>query len=47
MRFAETVFDVPPLTERDAAASTLLDCFDFGQAPRLPIRLEKRTCASS
>ena len=33
LHFAETVYDLQPLTERDAGASALLDCFDFSQAP--------------
>ena len=33
LHFAETVYDLEPLTERDASASTFLDCFDFSQAP--------------
>ena len=31
LHFAETVYDLAPLTDRDANASTMLDCFDFAQ----------------
>ena len=33
LHFAETVYSLKPLTERDANASALLDCFDFAQQP--------------
>ena len=46
LRFIETIFDLPPLTERDAQASDMLDCFDFSQAPRPPIHLTPRICPS-
>lgn len=44
LRFAETIFDLEPLTERDAAAENMLDCFDFDQAPLQPITLMPREC---
>jgi phospholipase C len=44
LRFIESIFDLEPLTQRDAQASDLLDCFDFSQAPRLPIDLVERAC---
>ena len=44
LRFTETIFDLDSLTERDAAASTLLDCFDFTQAPNPPLHLMPREC---
>jgi phospholipase C len=44
LRFAETIFDLEPLTERDAEANDMLDCFDFGQAPLPPIMLQTREC---
>jgi len=47
LRFAETIFDLEPLTERDAAASNLLDCFDFTQSPLDPFSLEVRECSQS
>ncbi|HZY45680.1 MAG TPA: alkaline phosphatase family protein, partial [Anaerolineae bacterium] len=44
LRFIESIFDLDPLTQRDAQASDLLDCFDFAQAPRPPIDLVERVC---
>jgi phospholipase C len=44
LHFAETVFALEPLTERDAAASTMLDCFDFNQPALAPLALEPRAC---
>jgi phospholipase C len=44
LRFAETIFDLEPLTERDATAHTMLDCFDFDQPPLPPISLVPREC---
>ena len=44
LRFIETVFQLEPLTDRDAQASDLLDCFDFAQAPRAPLPLSLRAC---
>ncbi|HKY55059.1 MAG TPA: alkaline phosphatase family protein [Anaerolineales bacterium] len=44
LRFAETVFDLEPLTERDAHATNMLDCFDFDQEPLQPISLQPRDC---
>jgi len=47
LRCAETIFDLEPLTERDATAHTMLDCFDFDQSPLPPITLEPRACPIS
>jgi phospholipase C len=44
LRFAETIFNLEPLTERDAAAENMLDCFDFDQVPLRPITLVPREC---
>lgn len=44
LRFAETIFDLEPLTERDAQAHDMLDCFDFGQAPLQALSLLPREC---
>jgi phospholipase C len=44
LHFIETVFQLQPLTDRDAQASDLLDCFDFAQAPRVPQPLSLRAC---
>lgn len=46
LRFIETIFELEPLTERDAQAGEVLDCFDFGQPPLAPIDLQARTCDS-
>ena len=45
LRFAETVFDLEPLTERDAEADNMLDCFDFDQTPLQPFSLIPRPCS--
>ena len=45
LRFTETIFDFSPLTERDAQASTMLDCFDFAQTPRPPLQFAPRACS--
>jgi phospholipase C len=39
LRTIERIFDVPPLTEWDAKANDLLECFDFSQARRSPLIL--------
>ena len=44
LRFAETIFNLEPLTERDAHADDMLDCFDFEQTPMSPISLIPREC---
>ena len=44
LKFTETLFGLEPLTERDASANDMLDCFDFDQAPLTPIQLEMRSC---
>ena len=44
LRFAETIFDLEPLTERDAEANDMLDCFDFDQSPLPPVELTSRPC---
>jgi phospholipase C len=44
LRFAETIFDLESLTERDASAGHMLDCFDFDQTPLQPISLQPREC---
>ncbi|HJR81389.1 MAG TPA: alkaline phosphatase family protein [Anaerolineales bacterium] len=46
LRFAETIFDLEPLTERDAEANNMLDCFDFDQSPLPPLTLVPRDCPS-
>jgi phospholipase C len=44
LRFIETVFNVPPLTSRDANASDMLGAFDFTQQPQKPFILHPRSC---
>lgn len=41
-RMVERIFGLAPLTQRDATASDLLDCFDFTSGPTQPIILEER-----
>ncbi len=45
LHFAETVYGLPPLNQRDASASALLDCFDFGQTPLQPGPLPMPRCS--
>lgn len=44
LRFAEIIFDLKPLTERDAKADNMLDCFDFDQTHLPPLTLAPRPC---
>ena len=44
LRLIETVFDVPPLTSRDANTDDMLSAFDFTQQPLDPLVLTPRTC---
>ncbi len=44
LKFIETVFDLPALTERDRRSSDMLDAFDFLQRPLDPLILEPREC---
>jgi phospholipase C len=44
LKFIETRYNVQPLTSRDAAASNMLDSFDFSGSPRPPLLLQPRTC---
>lgn len=44
LHFAETIFGLAPLTERDANASDMLDCFNFEQPPISPLLLTPRKC---
>jgi len=44
LHFIETVFDVPPMTSRDANASDMLGAFDFNQQPIGPLPLAQRSC---
>lgn len=44
LKFVETRFGLAALTARDAAASGMLDSFDFSQTPQTPLILQQRTC---
>ena len=44
LKFAETIFDLKPLTNREAQVDDMLDCFDFSQKPRAGIDLVERKC---
>ncbi len=44
LHFIETIFDVPPMTSRDANASDMLGAFDFNQQPIAPLIRQQRTC---
>jgi phospholipase C len=44
LAFIETLFGLPPLTERDANANNLMNSFNFGQKPLNPLTLTQRTC---
>jgi len=44
LKFIETRYGLRALTSRDAAASNMLDSFDFEQAPQPPLLLQSRTC---
>jgi phospholipase C len=44
LHFIETIFNVPPMTSRDANASDMLRAFDFNQQPISPLVLQQRNC---
>jgi phospholipase C len=44
LRFIETIFNVPPMTSRDANASDMLGAFDFNQQPLPPLPLPQQNC---
>jgi phospholipase C len=47
LKFIETVHSLPPLTGRDAAASSMQEAFDFSQAPRTPLVLPSQYVANN
>jgi len=47
LRFIETIFDVPPLTTRDATSNDMLGAFDFTQRPLPPLLQHQRHCPRS
>ena len=46
LKTIETIFDLRPLTERDAQANSMLECFDLSQIPIAPFSLLPRQCSS-
>jgi len=44
LKFIEEVFNLPPLTQRDAQANDMMDSFDFKQNPLPPLHLQPSTC---
>ena len=44
LRFIETIFDLAPLTSRDANSNDMLGAFDFSQQPLDPLVLQTRAC---
>jgi phospholipase C len=44
LKFAEQVFGLPSLNQRDLIANDMTDSFDFTQSPRSPLILTPRTC---
>ncbi|HTA66796.1 MAG TPA: alkaline phosphatase family protein [Bryobacteraceae bacterium] len=44
LKFIETRYRLQSLTRRDAAASNMLDSFDFSQPPQPPLILQSRPC---
>lgn len=46
LKMIETIWDLPSLTERDHAASDMLNLFDFEQRPIPPLLLEPRDCGA-
>jgi phospholipase C len=46
LKFIERIFDLPPLTERDARANDMLDAFDFDREPVEPLFLQEQDCST-
>ncbi len=44
LKFAETRFNLPALTDRDIRANDMLDSFDFKQTPLPPAVLQEHSC---
>ena len=47
LRFMEVLYGLPSLTRRDHTANDLLGAFNFAQAPRAPLVLKERDCATA
>jgi phospholipase C len=45
IKFAESVFGLPSLNQRDLVANDMTDSFDFTQSPRAPLILTPRQCS--
>jgi phospholipase C len=45
LRFMESVYALPSLTDRDRTANDLLDALDLRQRPRAPLTLHERDCS--
>ena len=44
LKFIETNFNLPPLTQRDANANDMTDSFNWNQSPLPPLYLQPRVC---
>jgi len=44
LKFVETRWNLPALTDRDNFANDLFDSFDFEQTPLAPLLLQERAC---
>ena len=47
LKFVEMRFHLPPLTQRDSRANSMLDSFNFDQKPSSPLILNERLCGNS
>ena len=43
LKLVETKFGLTPLTSRDSASNTMLDCFNFSQTPLPPVIITRKT----
>ena len=43
LKLVETAFGLPPLTERDGSSGSMLECFNFSQAPLPPLIITRDT----
>jgi phospholipase C len=43
LKLIETKFNLPPLTPRDSSSNTMLECFNFEQAPLPPVIITPET----
>jgi phospholipase C len=44
LKFIESVFNLPSLTDRDAQANDMMSSFNFRGAPQPPLMLTERSC---